>query len=154
MPAQPGQLANMGEGDRLSIPVDVLRSVEWWEDKSADVLTELVHEGLIRVYLAREAVPIVEALVEELAGLPLELRSEREAIIADRYRPLKLYADGRLRFTKEVAQVLGFTLGERPTLFVQAFPKGLQILSLPVRLERLRRSADATSILLRMTGPG
>jgi hypothetical protein len=148
VPLQPGQLANMGESDRLSIPVDVLRMVEWWEGKPTDVLAELVHEGLIRVYLAREATPMVEALIEELAGLPAEVRFERTAILADRYHPLKLYGDGRLRFTKAVAHVLGFTLGERPTLFVQSFPKGLEILSLVFRLERLRTNAESTFILL------
>ena len=95
--------------------------VEWWKAKPTDVVAELVHEGLIRVYLAEEATPIVHALAEELAALPAEVRFERTAILADRYRPLKLYGDGRLRFTKETAHVLGFALGDRPTLFVQSF---------------------------------
>lgn len=144
----PGQLAQIGVSDRLSIPVEVLRAVEWWADQPAEVLAELVHEGLIRIYLAREAMPMVEALADELAALPTEVRFEHMAILADRYRPLKLYGDGRLRFTKETAQILGFNLGERPTLFVQSFPKGLEILSLAFRLERLRTTMGSTSILL------
>ena len=55
----PGQLAHIGVSDRLSIPVEVLRAVEWWEDQSVEVLAELVQEGLIRIYLAREATPLV-----------------------------------------------------------------------------------------------
>src|SRR5690349_2362810 len=131
---QPGQLANLGESDRLSIPMDVLRMVEWWTAKPTDVLAELVHGGLIRVYLAEEATPVVHALADELAELPPEVRFERTAILADRYRPLKLYGDGRLRFTKETAHILGFALGDRPTLFVQSFTKGLEILTLDFRL--------------------
>lgn len=144
----------MDASNRLSIPVNVLRAVEWWEGKPAEVLAESVHEGLIRLYLAREAAPLVEALIEELAELPATVRFERAAIFADRYRPLKLYGDGQLRFTKETTQVLGFALGERPTLFVQSFPKGLEILSLPFRLQRLQADLDATSIRLHTVGLG
>jgi hypothetical protein len=148
---QPGQLANIGESDRLSIPVDVLRTVEWWKDKPVDVLSESVHEGLLRIYLESEASPMVKALLEELDGLPAEIRFERLALVADRYRPLKLYGDGRLRFTKETAHILGFSLGERPRLFVQSFSKGLEILSLAFRLERLRKDEGTTSIFPRIT---
>jgi hypothetical protein len=149
---QPGQLANMDGSSRLSIPKDVLRAIDWWENKSVDVLAELVQAGLIRIYLAAEATPMVEALAENIAEMPPEVRFERMAILADRYRPLKLYSDGRLRFTKETAQILGFSLGERPMLFVQPFPKGLEILSLAFRAERLQQSSESTSILLHQTG--
>jgi len=148
----PGQLANMGVSDRLSVPVDVLRGVEWWADKSVAVLAETDREGLIRGYLASEAGPMVEALAEELAGLSAELRFERSMILADRYRPLKLYGDGRLRLTKETSQTLGFSLGDRPSLFVQAFPKGIEILSLAFRNERLGNEVAATSIGLHLIG--
>jgi len=151
---QPGQLANIGESDRLSIPVDVLRTVEWWKGTPVDVLSESVHEGLLRIYLESEATPMLKALLEELEGLQPEIRFERTAVLGDRYRPLKLYGDGRLRFTKETAHILGFTLGERPRLFVQSFSKGLEILSLAFRLERLRKDAEATSIFSRITGVG
>ena len=57
-----------------------------------------------------------------------------------------------VRFTKETAQVLGFNLGERPALFVQSFPKGLEILSLAFRFERLRTNAESSSILLHQVG--
>jgi hypothetical protein len=144
----------VGVSYRLSIPVELLRAVEWWEDQPAEVLAELVHEGLIRIYLAREAMPLVEALADQLSALPPEIRFERMAILADRYRTLKLYGDGRLRFTKETAQILGFELGERPTLFVQSFHKGLEILSLAFRLKRLRSDAESTSILLHHVGLG
>jgi hypothetical protein len=150
----PGQLAHVGASNRLSIPIDVLRSIEWWQDAAIDVLAESVREGLIRVYLASEAMPLVTALAEEFDELPPDVRFDRMAALADRYRPLKLYADGRLRLTKETAQILGFVLGEQPTLFVQAFPKGVEIMSLAFRLERLRLTADATSISLHRAGLG
>jgi hypothetical protein len=151
---RPGELARIGTSDRLSIPVEVLRAVEWWDGKSVEVLGESVHEGLVRIYLAREAEPLVQSLIGELSELPPAIRFDRTAVIADRYRRLKLSSDGRLQFTKETAHVLGFSLGERPVLFVQAFPKGLEILSLTLRLERLRTEVDATSIQLRILGLG
>jgi hypothetical protein len=148
----PGQLANVGASDRLSIPIDVLRSVEWWGDAPTEVVAELVREGLIRIYLKSEAAPMVEVLAGEISALPPEIQFERMAILADRYRPLKLYGDGRLRFTKETAQMLGFVLGERPTLFVQGFAKGLEILSLAYRMRRLAVDANTTAIMLHIAG--
>jgi hypothetical protein len=147
-----GQLAKIDGSDRLSVPLEVLRATDWWADKPVDVVAEIVHEGLIRVYLAQEATPLVEALSNDLADLPGDLRFERMAVLADRYRPLKLYGDGRLRFTKETAQILGFALGERPTLFVQPFPKGFEILSLRFRAERLQRNTGSTSLSLYQAG--
>ncbi len=134
--------------------MDVLRAVEWWKDETTEVLAELVNEGLIRVYLAEEARPLVETLAQNLAGLPPDIRFERTAVLTDRYRTLTLYADGRLRFKKEVAQILGFSLGDRCQVFVQSFPKGLEILSLALRMERLRKDEESTSIGLHTTGLG
>jgi hypothetical protein len=147
-----GQLAKMDGSDRLCIPVDVLRAIEWWDDKPVDVFVELVQAGLIRIYLGGEARPMVEALIENMTGLPPNIRFERMAILSDRYRPLKLYADGRLRLTKETTQILGFSLGSRTTLFVSPFRKGLEIMSLSFREERLEKNLESTSILLHESG--
>lgn len=59
------------------------------------------------------------------------------AVIADRYRELALYADGRLRLTKEICPWLGFHLGLQTELYVQPFPYGLEVMSQEHRFARL-----------------
>ena len=146
MNVTPGQIAKVDEEGRLSIPIDALRAVEWWKSASVDVIAELVRPGLIRVYLANEAQPLIDSLLHEISERPAPANVDATAIVMDRYRPLKLYADGRLRFTKEVCTLLAFQLGEHLTLFVQPFPKHLEAMTLEFRAERLIQTAPSTSI--------
>ena len=142
----PGQTAKVDEEGRLSIPIDALRAVEWWKSASVEVIAELVRPGLIRVYLAKEAQLLINSLLNEISERPEPTKHETTAIVMDRYRPLKLYADGRLRFTKEVCSLLAFQLGDHVTLFVQPFRKYLEAMTLEFRAERLIQTASSTSI--------
>lgn len=149
---EPGKLAKVDHEDRLSIPLPLLRSVEWWNDESAETIAELVSSrGLVRLYLAELAEPTIQTLASDLAELGAEDEFVLSGALADRFRPLKLYADGRLRFTKEVAQILGFSLGDEPTLFVQNFPAGLEIMSLDYRAKILDDPNQAISLNLHLT---
>jgi|SRR5580704_14205676 hypothetical protein len=143
-----GQIANLGEGGRLSIPIDVLRAVDWWDSTSVDVMSELCRFGLFRVYLADEAGPLINALFSEISERPHDVQSETFSIAADRYRPLKLYEDGRLRLTKEICSLLGVLLGQPAILFVQPFPRFLEIMTLQFRADRLASTASSTSIII------
>jgi hypothetical protein len=67
------------------------------------------------------------------------------ATSADRYRELSLYADGRLRMSKEVCPWLGFSLGERTELYAQPFSNGLEVMTMAHRFARL---ADAETEIL------
>jgi hypothetical protein len=139
-------LQKVDEEGRLSIPIDALRAVEWWKSASVDVIAELVRPRLIRVYLANEAQPLIDSLLHEISERPAPANSDATAIVVDRYRTLKLYADGRLRFTKEVCALLAFQLGEHSTLFVQPFRKHLEAMTLEFRAQRLIQTSPSTSI--------
>ncbi len=141
-----GQIANFGEDGRVSIPIDVLRAVRWWEATSFDVVAELCRAGFIRIYLASVAEPLIAALLSDISDSPDQSTSEIASVVSDRYRPLKLYGDGRLRLTKEVCSILGIRLGEHATVFVQPFNSWLEIMSLQFRADRLLTTASSTSI--------
>jgi hypothetical protein len=140
-----GQIANVGEDGRLNIPVDLLRAVEWWKAATCDVVAELIRPEIIRIHPASDARPAIELLLSEISEAS---QQETAAVIADRYRALKLYSDGRLRFTKDVCPLLGFRLGEPTTLFVQPFPKFLEVVTLQFRADRLARTVSSTSIAI------
>ena len=150
-----GLLANVDPEDRLTIPADVLRVVRWWSKKPIDVTAELVETGLIRVYPTEEARPLIARLISDVSkrGYTREAQFERVQVIGDRYRTLKMYGDGRVRFVKEVAMLLGFSLGDQPTLYVQAFPAGFEIMSIAYRADRLAKLADSTTIGLHLIEP-
>jgi hypothetical protein len=84
--------------------------------------------------------------LHEISERPAPANSDATAIVVDRYRTLKLYADGRLRFTKEVCALLAFQLGEHSTLFVQPFRKHLEAMTLEFRAQRLIQTSPSTSI--------
>lgn len=150
----PGEIAHFDKTGRLTVPLDLLRSVKWWKQKPEDVVAELVEEGLIRVYLADEAEPLIGALQTGFKQLPPETMFDHIAALADRYRPLKLYGDGRLRVTKDVAAVLGFVLGQQPTVYVQPFPRGFEVMTLRYRASRLKQTIDNSTIDLRFEDVG
>jgi len=141
-----GQIAKLGEDGRLSIPIDVLRGVRWWDTTPLDVIAELCRSGLIRIHLASEAEPLIAGLLADIPDAPGQSQSEIASIVSDRYRPLKLYADGRLRLNKEVCSLLEISLGQNATLFVQPFKSFLEITTLQFRANRLLATASLTSI--------
>ncbi len=137
---EPGQLAQIDEEARLCVPADVLRAVPWWTGEAVDVMAELAEEGLVRIYSMELARPAIDGLFAGLADLAAAERSERLAVLGDRYRTLKFYAERRLRLTKEVTQILGFAPGTRTTVFVRSLARGLEITSLAFRLARLAKT--------------
>jgi hypothetical protein len=130
--------------------MDLLRAVPWWTGQTTEITAELVMSGYIRIFATSEAGPLVEALASDLNAMPKQASFEDAQIMQDRYRSLKLYSDGRLRFTKEIAIMLGFKLGDRPSLFVQNFAKGLEIMTLSFREQRLTSGSAYTIIGLHL----
>jgi hypothetical protein len=141
-----GQIAGLAEDGRLSIPMDALRAIRWWEPVPLDVIAELCRVGLIRIHLASEVEPLVAALLSDISESHDQPSMEIASVVSDRYRPLKLYADGRLRLTKEVCSLFEIRLGEKVTLFVQPFKSWLEIMTLQFRADRLLTTASLTSI--------
>jgi hypothetical protein len=110
--------------------------VSWWKGKTIRVSLELTYKGLVRVYPSSAVRKKLDADATE------ELMSEAEFIAratrADRYRDVSLYhPECRLRLTKDICPWLGFALGEEVPLYVQAFPNGLEIMTIEHRFERL-----------------
>ena len=137
----PGEIARVTVDGRLKIPSDVLKHVSWWEGKMIRVSLELTYRGLVRVYPYSAVGKKLDADATE------EMMSEAEFIAratrADRYRDVPLYADERFRFTKDICPWLGFALGEEVPLYVQAFPNGLEVMTIEHRFERLTIAKDA-----------
>jgi hypothetical protein len=136
-PLTPGEIAKVDPGGRVQIPSDVLKAVSWWSGESVEVSIELTYRGLIRVYpssAVRAALlqaDKTEVPASEAAYIALAVR-------ADRYRFLKLYGpECRLRLTKEICPWLGFALGEPAALYAQAFPYGVEVMTMDYRFERL-----------------
>jgi hypothetical protein len=137
MPAlTPGEIAKVDPKGRVQIAADVLKAVTWWSGATIRVSAELTYKGLVRVYPSSAVRAKLEANDEEPTS---EATFITRAVCADRYRDLMLYGapECRLRLTKEVCPWLGFTLGERATLYAQAFPYGLEVMTMEHRFGRL-----------------
>jgi len=135
----PGQLAKVDSEDRLCIPRDLLNAVTWWTNERVKVTAELTERGLVRVYLANAVAQTFQYNEQPESEKAFVTR----AVAADRYRELSLYKDGRLRMTKELCPWLDYHLGEQPELYVQPFPRGLEVMTMNYRFARLAlRSKD------------
>src|SRR5262245_44487169 len=134
MPALfPGETAIVKADGRLKIPSGVLKSVSWWKGETIKVSAELTYKGLVRIYPSSAVRKKRDADAVEGPGSEAEFIAR--ATRADRYRDVPLYYDPdcRIRFTKDICPWLGFTLGEEVQLYVQAFPNGLEIMSIEHR---------------------
>jgi hypothetical protein len=136
-PFFPGETAKVSANGRLKVPSDVLNRVPWWKKETIRVAVELTYKGLVRVYPSDA---VRKKLDEENKEEPTsEAEFIARATMADRYREASLYGepDCRLRLTKDIAPWLGFSLGQEALLYMQAFPKGLEIMTVEYRFERL-----------------
>jgi hypothetical protein len=133
----PGEIANVDLDGRIKIPSDVLKVVVWWTGKTVRVSVELTYKGLVRVYPSSAVRKRLE--VDDIEEVTSEAVFVARAVRADRYRDASLYGDPdcRLRLTKDICPWLGFALGDRAPLYVQAFPNGLEIMTIEHRFDRL-----------------
>jgi hypothetical protein len=143
-----GALANIDGQGRLAIPIHLLRAVCWWRDVSRDVLAELHRPGLVRIFAADGIGSTLAGHHAEHDGGDLERVLEFEQVLADRYRILKLYGDGRLTVTREVAELLDVDPGQPDRLFAQSFDAGLSLMSLAFRRDRLANHGQFPPIAL------
>jgi hypothetical protein len=140
MPAlTPGQLAKVDLHGRVTVPLDVLKSVAWWTGETVRVTAELTRRGLVRLYpnsaVGRKTASANGAPHSDSAYII-------EAVRVDRYRELSLYNDCRLRLTKEVCVWLGFSLGDKRDLYAQSCEHFLEVMSMEHRFERLHDAED------------
>jgi hypothetical protein len=123
----PGEIAKVDKQGRVAIPVRVLKAVTWWVGESGSVTAELTRRGLLRIF-PDSAMVTARGVVE---SRPDESDADyiTRAVLADRYRRLALYKEGRLYLTEEVCPWLDFKLGDVTELFAQPFPYGIEIMS-------------------------
>ena len=141
MPAlTPGEIAKVDKKGRLAIPVAVLKAVSWWAGKSGHVTGELTRKGLIRVFPDSAMGAALSNVEREVSRSDADYIAK--AVVADRYRELALYEEGRLYLTKEVCPWLGFKLGDAAELFAQPFHYGIEVMTMEHRFERLRDALD------------
>jgi hypothetical protein len=123
----------MSDG-RLSVPVRVLRSTAWWTGESREVVAELTRPGVVRLFDADFA---QERLSDVLRDWPGADGLEFKLVMADRYRRLKLYSDGRLTLTQEVLSTLREEPGQLSQLFAEGSSTAVELMTLRIRNERL-----------------
>lgn len=139
----PGELANVDAQGRVAIPAAVAKGVVWWSGEAIRVCAELTRIGLVRVFPSSA----VAAALGAQSGSEFTAEADYVALAArtDRYRILTLYgAERRIRLSKEVCPWLGFNLGEPAVLYAQAFPFGVELMTMEHRFGRLSAvEADA-----------
>jgi hypothetical protein len=141
MPAlTPGQLAKADQQGRVTIPLDVLKGVGWWTGARVRVTGELTRRGLLRVYTDSVVNSTISS--NDDGNITSAAGYIAQAVLADRYRALALYGDGRLRLTKEVCAWLGFSLGEKRDLYCQSSQYFLEVMSMEHRFQRLDDAQD------------
>jgi DNA-binding transcriptional regulator/RsmH inhibitor MraZ len=141
----PAKLANIDTSNRLIIPRPTFSNVSWRRKEAQKVFAELVSPGLVRIYLASDIEEKIRDRLSSLSEMPFSDQFDRQMVLADRYRPMKLDKEGRLQLTQDIVPILGFSLNkDQPSLFVQPFGNGFEILSVLAREQRLIDSMDQT----------
>lgn len=137
------QICSVDVEDRLTIPAAMLREMPWWEDASCEVICEMACLGLVRITGLTSALEKIDALKDSRVKGP-SAQHDRQMALLDKFRPLKLYKDGRLRLTAEVMSCLEFETEAQPRLYVQKSAQAIEILSFAYWVRRLSRHESET----------
>ncbi len=133
---------------RLSIPKEMLRAMNWVVAKgSVTVFAEVRAVGRVRLLESsrvEERLGAVRERVEEL-GSRDEIDQALSAL-ADRYRPVKLYPEGRVHLTEPVHAALEETLAPVSVIVELVANRSIEILCLRARNERLMRFSELLNI--------
>jgi len=135
--------AKVGSSDRLSIPLPLLRMMDWWTAVPTTVLGELVEPGLMRLCGLADAEPIL-ADITQAARNGDEDRHDRWMAFRDKFRLLSLYKDGRLLLTQETLWLFDLPPKEPWYVYVQAAGRTIEVMSEKFRLARLERHRHLT----------
>ena len=133
-----GSIVSVDGNGRVTLVAGLAVAVGWTRQKHI-VTAELVEPGIFRVYDRDRLAPHVASLLAQADDLDVPLRMESKAALADRYRDLTLYADGRLQLTKEVAAWVGYyPFPVTPAhLFAEAFALGIAVMTPERRASRM-----------------
>src|SRR4051812_42402000 len=104
-----GDVSTLGLDNKLRLPKALLNTTQWALDASPiPLVAELVDEGLVRLHLASDAQPKIDALLGQLSPADTE-EAEQISAIRDRYRPVQLYTangENRVRLVPAVVAYL------------------------------------------------
>ena len=136
-------LVKVDTTSRVSIPVPLLGQMGWWKNEAMDVVAELAAPGIIRVTSAKLAEPLIAELLET-AHPDTDGDHDRLMALRDKFRRLRLYKDGRLRLTQEVALLLRVAAAGDSHLLAQISHRSLEIMAPPFWEDRLLRNGQET----------
>ena len=133
---------------RVSIPKEMLKALNWTVTAgSLSVVAEVRPAGRIRLLeLSRveERLGAVRERIQELGGQ--EEIDQALSALADRYRVVKLYPEGRVHLTAPVHAALDEALRPISVMVELVANRSIEILTLSARNERLFRFNELLDI--------
>lgn len=138
-----GSLASIDVNGRVTVSVELIAVIGWRRGKKLAVMAELGEFGLVNIYRADALDLHIRNLRQSVGDIEGPGRRDAENVLADRYRTLTIYSDGRLQLTREVASWLGFYPFPETNayLFAEPHAPGLALMTLDRRVSRASRVA-------------
>lgn len=144
----PSSLRSLDRDHRVSIPKEMLKVLNWTVTAgSLSVVAEVRAVGrvlLLESSRVEERLGAVRERIQEL-GSQVEIDQALSAL-ADRYRAVKLYPEGRVHLTAPVHAALDETLGPISVMVGLVANRSIEILSFKARNERLLRFSELLDI--------
>jgi hypothetical protein len=143
-----GKVGKVGKNFTVNLSRELLQATGWAWQSGPQLMTQLLEEGRIRLRLASELQPKVEALRAAFQRSNGPARDEGLATLADRYREVAFYtaSNQRVRLDPTIAAYLGiFVKGDR-TVFIEARRGAIDMMSLTYRNQRQADYAEETDL--------
>lgn len=136
-----GSIRALDRDHRVSIPKELLKAMNWSVAKgSLQVIAEIRGLGRVRLLEPSRVEERLAAIHERIQELHTQDEIDQAlGALADRYRPVRLYPEGRVHLTEPVHAVIEPTLAPVSVLVELVATKGIEILSLGTRNDRLSR---------------
>lgn len=143
-----GAIRALDRDHRVSIPKELLKAMRWSVAKgSLQVVAEIREPGRVRLLEPGRVDERLAAIHERIQELSSQDEVDQAlSALADRYRPVKLYPEGRVHLTEPVHAVFDPTLAPVSVLVELVANKGIEILSLGTRNDRLSRFGNLLDI--------
>ena len=144
-----GEVGTLGKSFALHIPTKLLRLTEWSLEPSPLMLVaQLRAAGWIRLHLAADAHPKIEAIRLQIRQDDTPDQLEKLAVLADQYRYVKLHTanNQRVQLDRTTTSYLGLAQKDNRAVFIEARKSAINIMSLEFRNRRLDDWRDEMSI--------
>lgn len=142
-----GCLANLDSDDRLVVPAEMRQTVPWLKGrKPIRLLAELRESGRVRFHPLDQAAGRFAELRARVAESHSQ-RTEALAVLADRFREVSYYpSDTRVHLPPSILAYLNFQAASRDRYYLEFRGTHLDLMTLAIRDERLRRLMDALEL--------